>query len=206
MDIVWDGERLLIAGPDTGPVELRTELDCVGIRFRPGVAPGFLGHPASELRDRRAPLDAFWGRAANELAERIVAAPENAPNLLEVAVLTRVATAAIDTLIHRAVGELRSAGVEGLTVSALARVLAIDERTLHRRCLERLGYGPKTLDRILRFRRAVRLGRTGHATGRAALAAGYADQAHFGRECRRLSGVTPRVLLTDPATIITSDV
>jgi AraC-like DNA-binding protein len=52
------------------------------------------------------------------------------------------------------------------------------------------------LDRVLRFRRALDLGRSTAASslGMLAFAAGYADQAHFSRECRRLAGQTPSEL------------
>jgi AraC-like DNA-binding protein len=47
----------------------------------------------------------------------------------------------------------------------------------------------------LRFRRALRLVRSGDALADIAVRAGYADQAHLSNECRRLAGTTPRVLL-----------
>ena len=47
----------------------------VGVRFRPGRAPGFLGVGAAELTDRSATLDELWGWDAIFLAERLAAAP-----------------------------------------------------------------------------------------------------------------------------------
>jgi AraC-like DNA-binding protein len=73
---------------------------------------------------------------------------------------------------------------------------------LRRRCQDAVGYGPKTLQRVLRFRRFVaqidaaagnpRAGAGDLAT--IAARAGYADQAHLTRECRRLAGLTPAAL------------
>ena len=75
----------------------------------------------------------------------------------------------------------------------LARSLAMSERTLRRRFAESFGYGPKTLDRILRYRRFLRLSRTSQSPiAVIAAEAGYADQAHLVRECKRLSSVTPK--------------
>jgi methylphosphotriester-DNA--protein-cysteine methyltransferase len=69
---------------------------------------------------------------------------------------------------------------------------------LRRRCQAAVGYGPKTLQRVLRFRRFVsRVDATPAARiDLAALAAdaGYADQAHLTRECAQLSGLTPAAL------------
>jgi transcriptional regulator GlxA family with amidase domain len=71
----------------------------------------------------------------------------------------------------------------------------VSERELQRRFIEHVGYGPKTLHRVLRFQRFLRQAASAQVdlAGAAALA-GYADQAHLGRETRRLAGLTPRQL------------
>ncbi|WP_244211094.1 helix-turn-helix domain-containing protein [Amycolatopsis kentuckyensis] len=68
----------------------------------------------------------------------------------------------------------------------------MSERRLRRRFVQAVGYGPATYLRVSRFQRAVAL--APHVCGLAALAAaaGYADQAHLSRECRALTGLTPR--------------
>ena len=79
--------------------------------------------------------------------------------------------------------------------------LNMSERTLRRRFEDAFGYGPKTLDRILRFQRFWRLRKKAAEASTALLAieAGYADQAHLIRESRRLTGVTPLALARAPA-------
>jgi AraC-like DNA-binding protein len=206
MDIFWDGAHLLVAGPDTRPADTVPGTTFVGVRFRPGAAPGFLGLSADEVRDRRVPLSTFWGREADELAERLAGRPAAALDLLERALLARFPTTApVDPLVAEVFRELarRDAGVQA--IQALPRRLAVNERTLRRRCVHALGYGPKTLDRILRFRRALRLGRAGLPVVAVALAAGYADQAHLSRECRRLAGTRPADLFTGATAVVTSN-
>ncbi len=68
----------------------------------------------------------------------------------------------------------------------------VSERRLRRRFVQAVGYGPATYLRVSRFQRAVAL--APHVRGLAALAAaaGYADQAHLSRDCRALTGLTPR--------------
>ena len=65
----------------------------------------------------------------------------------------------------------------------LGAALGVSERQLRRRFADAVGYGPKTLARVLRFQRFLALGRRPAATWRAwRCGAGYADQAHLTRE------------------------
>lgn len=205
IDIIWNGSWLGVAGPDTGPVPLAPEpgITFVGIRFRPGRAPGLLGIPACELRDLRPNLADLWDRTvSNKLAERLAdaASPEAAAAVFEATLRARLVEAPpADRLVDVLVATLRTTPTPGPGIVArLAAHFGVSERTLHRRCTARVGYGPKTLELVLRFRRfldAVRSG-AGADLGLAGLAAasGYADQAHLARECQRLAGQTPSEL------------
>ncbi len=83
---------------------------------------------------------------------------------------------------------------ETASVAAGARRLGVTPRTLQRLTLRETGASPLFWQRLARVRRAARdLG------GPAALADiagdhGFADQAHFSRECRAWFGETPAVL------------
>jgi transcriptional regulator GlxA family with amidase domain len=68
---------------------------------------------------------------------------------------------------------------------------------LRRRFHDAVGYGPKTLQRVLRLRRFLALAEATAAPdlARAAAEAGYADQAHLTNECGELAGLTPAALL-----------
>lgn len=80
-------------------------------------------------------------------------------------------------------------------VAATAAWLGLSERQLRRRCLSAFGYGPKTLQRVLRFQRPLRLARDGVPFADVAARGGFADQAHLSREVRELSGRTLSALL-----------
>jgi transcriptional regulator GlxA family with amidase domain len=103
----------------------------------------------------------------------------------------------VDPLTGGLVRELQVARPQ--PVAALAEMVGLSERQLHRRCVAAFGYGPKTLDRVLRLQRFLALGRSaqGRPGGLAELAAdaGYADQAHLAHDCRALAGATPAALL-----------
>ena len=91
----------------------------------------------------------------------------------------------------------RRLGRPGARAELVAGRLGISERQLRRRCQAAVGYGPRTLTRVLRFRRFLsRLDAAVDAADLAGLAAdaGYADQAHLTRESTRLAGLPPAAL------------
>ncbi len=203
VDIIWDGNQLFVAGPDTGPVEITRQPGAyyVGARFRPGMAPTFLGLPASELLDQRVDAGDVPGlrEFTSALSEQLdqAASLRRAASQLESVLVSRLPHAGPpDPLVEAMVAVLRAGArpaLPGPPVATLAGDLGVSERQLHRRCTAAVGYGPKTLDRVLRFRRFLALAAHEPGAGLAGLAAaaGYADQAHLTRECGRLGGAPP---------------
>jgi AraC-like DNA-binding protein len=195
MDLVWiQGAGAFVAGPQSRATACPVEppLVAYGVRFHPGVAPSLLRLPASELLNEHAPLAAV----DSGLALRLEGPLEEAGGDGEAfGALDRELTRILDRVtrpdqaVRAAVGALREGST---TVAEVARRVFLSERQLHRRFTEHVGYGPKTLQRILRFQRAVaELGASPAGLARAAAAAGYADQAHLSRESRRLAGLSP---------------
>jgi AraC-like DNA-binding protein len=80
-------------------------------------------------------------------------------------------------------------------VTEVAGELGVSERQLQRRVCDAVGYGPKMLARVLRFRRLQALAPAPLAE--LALDAGYADQAHMTAEVTRLAGISPVRFLKD---------
>ena len=201
VDLVWRGGKLLIAGPDRGPVinRLPPGETIVGLRLRPGRAGPALGLPASELLDVRVSLEEVWGAPGAALEDRVAqaATPHMRRRVLENSLLARLHDMERpDPLVLAATRRL---GLPGSRVGALSEVLGTSERQLLRRFDAAVGYGPKTLDRVLRFRRflssAPAVAAGGEGLARVAAELGYADQAHLTRECVRLSGLTPARLV-----------
>lgn len=199
VDLLWS-DRLVVVGPDITAAnpDLRPGATVIGMRFRPGAAAQWLGLPMTEIVGSEVDMLDIWGQRARDISGRLQDARsvrEQAGLLQEL--LVRMApsveapspdgTAMFDILQN-------DAGPEAGGVSRLTRRLDVSERTLRRRSRHLFGYGPKTLDRILRFQRFQALARQGGQAGLAdmAYATGYADQAHLSREIQSLSGMTAR--------------
>jgi AraC-like DNA-binding protein len=150
--------------------------------------------PAHELRDRRVPLADLWGRPADELAERIGEAGPAVAAVLEATAAARLrAAGGPDPVGARVAARL----AVGASVATTAAEVGLGVRALHRRSQLLFGYGPKTLARILRMRRAIGLARAGTPLAEVAALAGYADQAHLTRDVTDLAGIPPTRLLND---------
>ena len=198
VDLLWRDDRLSVAGPDITAAhpELRPGTTVLGLRFMPGAAATSLRLPLTEVIGREVPMAEIWGSRVNRFADRIGSAPTVAEKLRAFqALLTDEAPmlerpcrdgAMIFTFIRADTEH------EGRKIMALRDRLGVSERTLRRRCRELFGYGPKTLDRILRFQRFQALAQSDAAEGLAVLAlrAGYADQPHLTREIQSLCGMT----------------
>ncbi|MFC9278902.1 helix-turn-helix domain-containing protein [Streptomyces collinus] len=193
MDLLYSEGRLLVAGPDTrAHVPAGPPRAWAGVRFHPGTAPTLLGVPAHELRDTRAELTDLWAaERVRRLRDRLAAAPDPATALEDIALDLAARAAPPDPLLSLLVERLD----QGRPVAATADELGIGARQLHRRSLTAFGYGPKTLARILRLRRALDLARSGVPYAETAARAGYADQPHFARDVRELAGTTLGALL-----------
>lgn len=176
LDIVDHGERGIEAvgamtAPETVALPARSRL--VGVRFRTGMAGPFLRTPPGELTGLRPALEDLWGAAARSLHQRLLEASSQAERL-------------------RALACALPRPPEDATPWRV-RLGGLSPRQFRRRCLEETGLTPKMLDRVLRFRRALRTVRTAPHLGWAEVAAecGYYDQSHLIRDFREFAGTTP---------------
>jgi AraC-like DNA-binding protein len=211
-DLIWErGSGAFVAGPDTGPVPtlLAPGTVFVGVRFRPGAGGGALGVPLSELRDLRVGLADVRRDVVRQLPASLE--PADAVGAL-VAVAGRLAAERPpDPAMLQA---CRLLGRPGVRTEDVADQVGLSGRQFRRRSEAAVGYGPKMLQRVLRFRRFVSLvdsaGWTpgwaagGPAGGPASLAqaavdSGYADQPHLTRETARLAGLSPAALVRERA-------
>jgi AraC-like DNA-binding protein len=199
-DLIWQYEAdAFVAGPDTGPAPTGARADSVlvGARFRPG-AGAALGLPLTEIVNIRvsaSDLPALRGRLPAASMPPRLALPALARLVAELE-----DERPPDAAMTHAAGLLAR---PGRTAEDVASGLGLSERQFRRRCQAAAGYGPRALQRILRFRRFVSILDAGPlpagGLAEAAFAAGYADQPHLSRECLRLSGLTPRALVSSRA-------
>lgn len=177
MDLIEMDDSVVVAGPDTSAF-VSESTAATGIRFRPGMLPRLLGVPAVEVRDSRVDL-------------KLLRPKGSGGSLLTVAARLLRESASRETAPWRlpALDHVTQRLYDGAAVQSVADEIGSSARNLQRHCAAVYGYGPATLRRILRFRKAVRLLDAGVPGADAAALAGYADQAHLSRQVHELAGV-----------------
>jgi AraC-like DNA-binding protein len=169
--------------------------DCVEVGLTPWSAYQLLGVPAGELTDQVVGLEDIWGRAGEELTERLAEVIDWPTRFTIVDdVLTRAAAygprpdrqlVAAWTRLERRHGDL--------AISELVADTGWSRRRLADSFRAQAGLTPKSAAWIMRFARAVELltGPGHRSLTSIALSCGYYDQAHFNRDFRALARCTP---------------
>ena len=167
----------------------------LGIKFRPGGFRPFVTRPVADFTDKRLPLQQVLGEAARGLAQRALALTDHQEAIAVLEAFLREfqpqATPSV-TLAGR-IAE-RIAADRGITrVEQLAREFGVGVRSLQRLFDETVGVSPKWVIQRYRLHEAAARMAAAAAIDWAdiALELGYADQAHFIRDFRKLVGKSP---------------
>lgn len=170
-------------------VALQPRARYVGVQFRPGAARHFIDAAAHELTDR-----AVGGERAlrfDPARALDAASPQSVIACLDAALRRRLARLQpVPTRIDHAIDSVARAQGQ-VRIDALAAHVGVSRRQIERDFLDAVELAPKAFAAILRLRHASAWVRAGHPIAEAALAAGYADQAHLSRDFQRYAGLSP---------------
>jgi AraC-like DNA-binding protein len=175
-------------GPSGG---VQVNLSILGARL-------FLGRPLRELKNRAISLDDVFGRDGRRLTQQLYDAPAWADRF---EILDRELAARILPAKAPSASVLwtwkRLVGTGGrVSIGTLVGEIGFSQKHVIAQFREEIGLSPKTLARVLRFGRAVRIiKRGGVRLADIAHDCGYYDQAHFSRDFHAFAGVTPGELV-----------
>lgn len=184
------------AGLFAGPVVIESFGDsaCVQVDFTPRGARRFFALPLCELAARMVPLEDLLGRPVLRLRERLAEEPDwsRRLDLAEAFVRARLAARPPASPVPGHAYAWLSASHGRMKIGSIARQLGCSRRHLADSFRHEFGLGPKTVGRLIRFRRAVALAQEGtESWAGVAAAAGYADQAHMSRDFAAFAGAPP---------------
>jgi AraC-like DNA-binding protein len=181
-------------------IDATPDSSMMGVHFKPGGAACVLGMPAGEMTDRVVGLDSVSGRAGLELREALLDSPTPTGKsavlesfLLRLAKRGRSRSPAIRHALRQFSTE---SGM--LSIASVANELGWSHKHLVQRFRDEVGLTPKRFCRIQRFRAVLQAIEQQRQVAWAdlACACGYFDQAHFIREFRDFSGLSPSLYLT----------
>jgi len=166
----------------------------VGVQLHPAASLSLFGVLAEELAGRHVALADLWpGAAASGLREQLLQVPDPARQLdvLEEALARRLPRVqAMHPAVATALEHFRATPNVGMVV----KETGYSHRALLTQFRRTMGLTPKRYLRVMRMRRAVR--RIGSVpSSDLAAEMGFSDQAHFVREFREFTGVTPTYYL-----------
>jgi AraC-like DNA-binding protein len=190
-----------VAGLDDRSAVMEHDGEAAGVEVNltPLGAHRLFGVSMHVLARRVVELDDVLGREGELLGERLHETPTwpGRFRILDDAIRARIADAPEPSPGVAWAWQRLLATAGRIRVGALASELGWSRKRLVVRFREEIGLPPKSLARILRFRRAVRLLERDEDRGFAevALDCGYYDQAHLNRDFRLLAGSTPSELL-----------
>jgi AraC-like DNA-binding protein len=196
-DAPQDRIRVVFCGPQNRPIITYNPgpVRMLMVMFYPQVLHALSGVDISSWVNRWAPVEQVLGPEWEALAVAVVAAPEQALQLVEDFLEPRWQAA-------RPGGAGATAGdwVRHLAAQAANTALGRGVRNIERRIKTSAGQPMRKLLRLQRAERSFFSARDAYLAGRAvwsdiAARGGYADQAHFCREAREITGHSPLELV-----------
>lgn len=198
LNVAFTRERGWITGVTTGKYnyEVKGSGAVLGVMFRPGGFRPFFGRAVAELMDTTLDAAAVFP-AATEAARLALMAEPNRQQMIAgaEAMLVGGGLPEVDPniAVAAAIVELARTDRSIVSVAELARQSAVNERTLQHLFQHYVGVGPKWVIRLYRLVEAA-----GRATAETAPnwtevahELGYADQAHFTNDFRKIIGRPP---------------
>lgn len=166
-----------------------------------------LGIPLQEFTNQIVPLDDIMGAIAWQLVSNLEATSgwDERYQLVESFLLDRLARSTPEAAGMSWAWQQLTKAHGMIPINRIAEELGWSQRHLIRRFHEQVGMPPKLVARQLRFRHAVDLLKAvpDRSLVEIGALAGYFDQAHFARDFREFSGVTPATYRREAITFST---
>ncbi|GCC50090.1 AraC family transcriptional regulator [Chryseotalea sanaruensis] len=171
------------------------------VRFCPDGFIPFSTIPISAMENRAVALTELYGQEGEALEKAVVSAPtyQERITILESFLLNRLKNKnTIDVITASSVETLLSLKGQ-LTIDQLAIQQSTSRRQLERRFANTVGLSPKQLAKIIRLQHTLKNLEQKQFNNLASLAVenGYFDQAHFIKDFKEFTGMTPKQFYAD---------
>lgn len=190
--------RCFVIGQLTRPLEIEPtgETGIFSVSFYPEGFLPFATIPIKEMENKAVPLEKLFGRDGLKIEQIIVNTESTFEriNHIESFLLSRLVSAEnIDRIIQSTIETILTANGQ-LTVDELSKQININRRQLERKFAACIGLSPKQLSKTIRLQTTLKMLINKKFTSLTALAyeGEYYDQAHFIKDFREFTGLTPK--------------
>ncbi len=195
--------RCFLIGQLTRPyaVQPMGETGTFFVCFHPSGFLPFTDFPIKEMENKAVPLDELFGERGIEIGNDILSANSTFDRIQTIETFLRKQLAeskTIDKIVMSTVETILSANGQ-LSVDELSRQNNTSRRQLARKFSSNIGLSPKQLSKTIRLQATLKLLLTKKVTKLTDLAYEneYYDQAHFIKEFKAFTGLTPKEFYGD---------
>ncbi|AOM80108.1 helix-turn-helix domain-containing protein [Pedobacter steynii] len=195
--------RCFVIGQLTGPFEVEPtgETGIFFVRFHPNGFLPFATIPIKEMENTAVPLEKLFGKEGQDIEQKILKAKstQDRIGLIESFLFSRLAnTEAFDQIVKSTVETILTANGQ-LSIDELSRQTNINRRQLERKFSSVVGLSPKQLSKTIRLQATLKTLLTKKVSSLTTLAyeGEYYDQAHFIKDFKEFTGITPKEFYGD---------
>jgi len=194
--------RAMVLGQTIDPfyIEPTGYVNTFAIRFYPYGFANFVSVPIKTLANKETPIELLFGeKTATKLEEDIIQATdtEQRIKLIESFLLKKLGEqTTVDNIVKSTIDALLE--TKGNTsISAILKEDGSKRRQLERKFVKQIGISPKQLSKVIRLQSALKLllNKEGENLTNIAYESEYYDQAHFIKDFKEFTGVSPSAFL-----------
>lgn len=190
--------RCFVFGQITSPLEIAPTgvSGIVAARFHPDGFIPFSLFPVQQMENKAIALNQLFGDDAMPLEQAVLNAATNEERIQIISqfLLSRLQSAEVrDRITKLSIDALIQSNGQ-LNVNELAEQLQINRRKLERKFSSAIGLSPKQLSKMIRLQTTLKMMEQKQFTSLTSLAYenGYYDQAHFVKDFKEFTGVSPK--------------
>ncbi|GAB5531561.1 MAG: helix-turn-helix domain-containing protein [Roseivirga sp.] len=195
--------RCFLIGQLTRPyiVEPAGDTGTFVVRFHPNGFLPFTTIPIKEMENKPVPLDSLFGKEGEDLEQKILKADDTLEriDIIESFLLSRLNNKKVIDQIVRSTIETISTANGQLSVNELSQQNNLNRRILARKFSSSVGLSPKQLSKIIRLQATLKtlLDQEVPKLTDLAYENEYFDQAHFIKDFKEFTGLTPKEFYGD---------
>jgi AraC-like DNA-binding protein len=189
--------RSFVFGQITRPLEIAPTgaSNIIAARFLPDGFSPFNSMPLPEMENKAVSLDSLFSEDGLHLEKQVLAASTTSERIkiIETFLLNKLSTPEVTDRIAKQSVEILLQLNGQLSIDELAVQLKINRRQLERKFSSAIGLSPKQLAKVIRLQATLKMLEKRQFTSLTSLAYenGYFDQAHFIKDFKEFTGMSP---------------